>query len=75
MTNKEKLELLISENLDLELFYSISISCSIRIQGHYSEETENYLIKRGFEKYDLLYAEDDKMIEYKKNQIDILLCK
>lgn len=55
---------LISKNLDLNLFFSITINeTSIRILGYYSKATLKYLEKKSFVQKDFCYADDKTRIE------------
>ena len=72
----KNLGILIGENIDLDLFYAVSLDSSkIRAQGKFTKQLENYLFKKGFEKFDWLYAENEDMLEYKKGIVQVLLVK
>jgi hypothetical protein len=67
---------LISKSLHLDLFWSITLSNnSVSIIGDYSKATENYLLKKSFEKKDYLYADEKNKIEFINGNIRILLIK
>lgn len=67
---------LISKSLHLELFWSITLSNdSVSIIGDYSKSTENYLLKKSFEKKDYLYADEKNKIEFINENVRILLIK
>ena len=56
----------ISIGLDLELFYNLTVSeYEFSLQGFYSAKTEKHLLAKGFIKFDYLYADNDKIHEYK----------
>jgi hypothetical protein len=75
-TTSKELGNLISQNLDLDLFWSITISeYSISIIGDYSKVTEKYLLKKSFEHKDYLYADDKDKIELQNGSIRIVLIK
>jgi len=75
-TTSKELGNLISQNLDLDLFWSINISeYSISLIGDYSKATEKYLLKKSFEHKDYLYADDKDKIELQNGSIRIVLNK
>ncbi len=56
---------LIGLGLDLELFYTLSVSkWEVSLQGHNTEDLANYLISMGFIKYDYLYGDKPENAEY-----------
>jgi len=56
---------LIGLGLDLELFYTLSVSkWEVSLQGYNTEDLANYLISMGFIKYDYLYLDNEKNSEY-----------
>lgn len=62
----KNLGILIGLGLDLNLFYSMSISeYEISLQAHRSIKLENYLVSKGFVKWDYLYSDVDSHSEYK----------
>lgn len=62
----KNLGILIGLGLDLNLFYSMSISeYEISLQAHRSVKLENYLVSKGFVKWDYLYLGVDSHSEYK----------
>jgi len=72
----KQLGLLVALNLDMDLFFSVSITNNdIRILGDYTQDTRDYLLLKGFEKFDYLYADNDLMLEYKYKKICITLQK
>jgi len=67
---------LIALGLDYELFWYIEITeYKINMRGYYSKKLENYILSKGFEKYDWLYADNPKECEYQKDGCRILLSK
>jgi hypothetical protein len=73
---KEKIENLLAEGLNLDLFYSISFdSGRTSCQGNFTEDTQKHIQELGFESYNYLYKNDEIMSEYFKDDIRILLCK
>jgi len=67
---KKVLDYLISEDLDLSLFFSLSLDENrTRLLGYHTPETEAYLISKGFEKIDYIYKDDDFMVEYQLENI------
>lgn len=72
----KQLEILNSANLDLDLFFSVSIDITgLRIMGFYSFELENYCLSNGFKHYDNIHTGDDNMIELTNGLIRIVLAK
>lgn len=66
----------ITLGLDLELFWQLEITeYKINMRGAYAKRLENYVISKGFEKYDWLYAENPNEYEYKNGNCRILLSK
>jgi len=62
----KNLGILIGLGLDLNLFYNMSISeYDISLQAHRSVKLENYLMSKGFVKWDYLYSDVDSHSEYK----------
>jgi hypothetical protein len=56
---------LISANVDLSYFFSISIDQDkVRLLGLHTPEAEAYIMSKGFEKIDYLYADNDEMLEF-----------
>ena len=73
---KKALDYLISEDLDYTHFFNISITDRlIRILGDWTQEAEDYLISKQFEKKNFLYVDDPIKIEYELENIYILLFK
>lgn len=67
---------LVSLNLDLEKYFTISFTnISIDMQGDYKEETEQELLKAGFERYEYLYHDREDRLEYKLENVRVLLNK
>ena len=72
----KNLGLLISLGLELDLFFSLSIGeYDVRLIGDYSKKLENYVLSKGFVKYDYLYADNPKYIEFNKDGSAIILVK
>jgi hypothetical protein len=62
--------------LDLGLFWQLEITeYKINMRASYSKRIENYVISKGFEQYDWIYADNPKEFEYKKGNCRILLSK
>jgi hypothetical protein len=70
---EENLKTLINLNLDLGLFYNVSISrWDIILQSHNVEDLRNYLLSKGFVKYNYLYAEDNtENAEYQIEELNV----
>jgi len=67
---KKVLDYLISEDLDLSLFFSLSLDENrTRLLGYHTSETEAYLISKGFEKIDYIYKDDEDMLEFQLENI------
>lgn len=67
---------LIGLGLDLELFFSLNITdYDLSLLGKYSKSKENYLIKKGFIKCDIIYSDNPDWVEYKKDNCRIALTK
>ena len=65
---------LIASGLDFDLFWSITVDCyGLQVRGWYSKKMENYVLARGFEKYDLYYSDNPNEFEYKKDDCRLLL--
>lgn len=61
---KKHLRNLLLENLNLDLFYSISIGYNgTRLLAEYSEVLEEYLLQKSFQKKDYIYEDDLETIE------------
>ena len=61
---------LISANVDLSYFFSLSIDQdNARLLGLHTPEAEAYIMSKGFQKIDYLYTDDDKMIEFQLGNI------
>jgi hypothetical protein len=76
MTNQ--LNYLISENLDLNLFFSLNLGEeTIRLLAYYSEDLEKYLVEKSFVQKDYLYQNDiDKVeLESENGKVRIVLMK
>ncbi len=76
MTNQ--LNYLISENLDLNLFYSIDIRFNaVRLLADYSEYLEIYLLDKKFVERDYLYEDDMGKLELESEngKVRIVLMK
>jgi hypothetical protein len=69
-TISKTLASLISENLDLSYFFSISIDQDkARLLGLHTPEAEAYLISKGFQKIDYLHDDNDEMLEFQLGNI------
>ena len=70
---EKNLKTLIDLNLDLGLFYNVSISrWDITLQSHNIEDLRNYLLGKGFVKYNYLYNEDDvENAEYHIEELNV----
>lgn len=67
---------LISANVDLSYFFSISIDWDkTRLLGLHTPEAEAYLMSKGFKKIDYLYADNDEMLEFQLENIYATLSK
>ena len=67
---KKVLDYLISEDLDLSLFFSLSLDENrTRLLGYHTPETEAYLFSKGFEKIDYIYKDDEDMLEFQLENI------
>lgn len=61
---KKHLRNLLLENLNLDLFYSISIGYNgTRLLAEYSEVLEEYLLQKSFQKKDYMYEDDYEKLE------------
>jgi hypothetical protein len=75
-TISEQLGTIIGLGIDINLFFSVTISeYQISLLGHYTEEFEEYLIANGFEFFDYLYADNQDWIELTKDGCRIALDK
>jgi hypothetical protein len=64
-TMNHQITKLLSENLNLDLFYSIDIGNNkIRLLGDYSEDLEEYLLEKLFQQKDYLYEDDFDKVEF-----------
>lgn len=62
---KNNLAYFISEDLNLDYFWDLSINeTRIRLLGYHTPEAEAYLFSKGFEKVDYLYADQDDIVEF-----------
>lgn len=67
---------LISENLNLSYFFSLSIDQDkARLLGLHTPEAEAYLMSKGFQKIDYLYADNDEMLEFQLENMYATLSK
>ena len=67
---------LISANVDLSYFFSISIDYDkARLLGLHTPEAEAYIMSKGFQKIDYLYADNDEMLEFQLGNIYATLSK
>lgn len=72
----KKLGTLVAANLDLDLFFSLSITnYQISLMAYYSDEIVSYLLKRDFYIYQDLHKDTDSMIEMTNGEIRIVLSK
>ena len=56
---------LLSENLNLDFFYSIDIRFNTtRLLAEYSEDLEEYLLEKSFQQKDYLYEDDFDKVEF-----------
>ena len=73
---RNNLAKLVSLNLDLQNYFVISFSnIAIDMQGDFKEETEQELLKAGFERYEYLYHDREDRLEYKLDNVRVLLNK
>ena len=73
-TMNKNLGNLIAENIDLDLFFSMTVNeIELSLIGYFNEKTEEHLISKGFESFEYLYPDDDSSREYKKGSIRIVL--
>ena len=73
---RNNLAKLVSLNLDLQNYFVISFSnIAIDMQGDYKEETEQELLKAGFQRYEYLYQDREDRLEYKLDNVRVLLNK
>jgi len=57
---------LIALGLDFDLFWNLNVDCyGLHVRGWYSKKLENYVISKGFEKYDGMYTDNPKEHEFK----------
>ena len=76
MENKisKNLGLLIGLNLNLNLFYSLTFTeYDTALQGNYSLKLKKHLIENGFEQYEYLYKNEKDRLEFKKENIRVVL--
>lgn len=70
----KNLGLLIGLNLNLNLFYSLTFSeYDTALQGNYSLKLKKHLIDNGFEQYEYLYKNEKDRLEFKKENIRVVL--
>jgi len=63
-TMTQQMNNLLSENLNLDLFYSIDIRFNTtRLLADYSEDLEEYLLEKSFQQKDYLYEDDFDKVE------------
>lgn len=63
-TMTQQMNNLLSENLNLDLFYSIDIRFNTtRLLAEYSEDLEEYLLEKSFQQKDYLYEDDFDKVE------------
>lgn len=63
-TMTQQMNNLLSENLNLDLFYSIDIRFNTtRLLAEYSEDLEEYLLEKSFQQKDYLYKDDFDKVE------------
>ena len=68
------LGMLVSENLNLELFFNVSFDQNdIKLLAGNSDEVSNYLLSKGFEQVDYCYVDDVTATEYIKGNIRAVL--
>ena len=67
---------LIALGLDLEKFWRMDISLwEIQLRAYYTEELHAYVLLKGFEEYDYIYANNPNQFEFKIDNCKILLSK
>jgi len=67
---KKLLAYFISEDLNLDYFWDLSVNeTRVRLLGYHSVEVEAYLTSKGFEKVNYLYKDEDDMVEYQLENI------
>jgi hypothetical protein len=70
----KRLGLLIGLNLNLNLFYSLTFTeYDTALQGNYSLKLKKHLIENGFEQYEYLYKNEKDRLEFKKENIRVVL--
>jgi hypothetical protein len=63
-TMTQQMKTLLSENLNFDLFFSISISINgTRLVAEYSKDLEEYLLRKSFQKKDYIYDDDSEKLE------------
>ena len=63
-TMTQKMKTLLSENLNFDLFFSISISINgTRLVAEYSKVLEEYLLRKSFQQKDYIYEDDFEKLE------------
>jgi hypothetical protein len=73
-TMNKNLGNLIAENINLDLFFSMTTNeIEVSLIGYFTPKTEKHLISKGFELFNYLYPDDDSSREYKKGSIRIVL--
>jgi len=67
---------LIALGLDLEKFWRMDISrWEIQLRANYTEEIHAYVLLKGFEQYDYVYADNPNEFEFKNGDCRIILSK
>jgi hypothetical protein len=77
-TMTQQMKTLLSENLNLDLFYSINIGYNgTRLLAEYSEDLEKYLLKKSFQQKDCIYEDDSEKVEFENvdGSVRIVLMK
>ena len=70
----KNLGLLIAQGLDLDLFWNSRIGFDeVILYGDNTAKIKKYLLSKGFEKFDYLYANDKTKSEFKKDNIRVAL--
>jgi hypothetical protein len=63
-TMTQQMKTLLSENLNFDLFFSISISINgTRLVAEYSKDLEEYLLRKSFQQKDYIYEDDFEKLE------------
>lgn len=77
-TMTQQMKTLLSENLNLDLFYSINIGYNgTRLISEYSKHLEEYLLHKSFQQKDYIYEDDFEKVEFENvdGSVRIVLMK